>query len=79
MMDSLLIVMGSFFILFAIFILGGMYIARLRLKRSARMMEEMMQEYENAYQQNPDDCFLRDNVIEFRTRRWEEREKNNKK
>jgi len=79
MMDSFVIVIGSFFVLFAAFMLVGMYAARLRLKRSERLMEDMMREYENAYQQNPDDGFLRDNVIEFRARRWAEHEKNNKK
>jgi hypothetical protein len=79
MMDSFILVIGSFFALFAVFVLVGIYAARQRLKRSERLMEDMMREYENAYQQNPDDGFLRDNVIELRNRRWEEREKNNKK
>ena len=40
--------------------------ARLRLKRSERLIEEMMREYEHALAQNPDDGFLRDNIIELR-------------
>ena len=40
--------------------------ARIRLKRSERMIEEMMRDYEQALAQNPDDGFLRDNIIELR-------------
>ena len=43
-----------------------MYMARLRLKKSERLMNEMMEEFEQAYAQNPDDGFLRDNIIELR-------------
>ncbi len=65
-MDSFLFVISIFFVTFAIFILVGMYMARLRLKRSERLMNEMMEEFEQAYAQNPDDGFLRDNIIELR-------------
>ena len=66
MMDSFLFVISIFFVTFIVFILAGMYMARLRLKRSERLMNEMMEEFEQAYAQNPDDGFLRDNIIELR-------------
>ena len=56
-----------------------MHASRARLKRSERLMKDMMEEYENAHKQNPDDGFLRDNIIEFRTRRWEELSEKDKK
>lgn len=65
-MDSFLFVISIFFVTFTVFILAGMYMARMRLKRSERLMNEMMQEFEQAYAQNPDDGFLRDNIIELR-------------
>jgi hypothetical protein len=78
-MDSFLYVMGIFFVVFTVFILIGMHASRARLKRSERLMKDMMEEYENAHKQNPDDGFLRDNIIEFRTRRWEELSEKDKK
>mgnify|MGYP003131011922 CR=1 FL=1 len=66
MMDSFLFVISIFFVTFTVFILAGMYMARLRLKKSERLMNEMMEEFEQAYAQNPDDGFLRDNIIELR-------------
>ena len=65
-MEGSVIVISSFFVLFFVFLLAGMVMARLRLKRSERMIEEMMREYEQALAQNPDDGFLRDNIIELR-------------
>jgi hypothetical protein len=78
-MDSFLFVMSIFFVVFTVFILIGMHASRARLKRSEKLMEEMMRGYENAHKQNPDDGFLRDNVIEFRARRWEELNEKEKK
>jgi hypothetical protein len=66
MMDSFLFVISIFFVTFTVFILAGMYMARMRLKRTERLMTEMMEEFEQAYAQNPDDGFLRDNIIELR-------------
>lgn len=66
MMDSFLFVISIFFVTFTVFILAGMYMARARLKRTERLMNEMMEEFEQAYAQNPDDGFLRDNIIELR-------------
>jgi len=65
-MDSFLFVISIFFVTFTVFILVGMYMARLRLNRSERLMREMMEDFEQAYAQNPDDGFLRDNIIELR-------------
>ena len=66
MMDSFLFVISIFFVTFTVFILAGMYMALMRLKRTERLMTEMMEEFEQAYAQNPDDGFLRDNIIELR-------------
>ena len=65
-MESFLFVISIFFVTFTVFILAGLYMARLRLKRSERLMKEMMEDFEQAYAQNPDDGFLRDNIIELR-------------
>jgi hypothetical protein len=37
-----------------------------------------MKDYEQAYAQNPDDGFLRDNIIELRHHQWRQREKDKK-
>ncbi len=65
-MEEYIIVFSSFFVLFFVFLMVGMIMARIRLKRSERMIEEMMRDYEQALAQNPDDGFLRDNIIELR-------------
>ena len=78
-MDSIFIVISSFFVLSSIFILVGLGAARLRLKRSQRLIEDMVREYESVQRQSMDDVPLRDNVIEFRAQLVKEHEKNNKK
>ena len=65
-MEGSIIVMSAFFVLFFVFLLVGMVMARVRIKRSERMIEAMMRDYEQALAQNPDDGFLRDNIIELR-------------
>ena len=77
-MDGFVVVFGSFFVLFFVFLLVGLAMARIRIKRSERMIEEMMREYEQAYAQNPDDGFLRDNIIELRDHWWRKHEKEKK-
>ena len=77
-MDSIFIVISSFFVLSSIFILVGLGAARLRLKRSQRLIEDMVREYESVQRQSMGDVPLRDNVIEFRTQLMKEHEKNNK-
>jgi len=78
MMDSFLFVVSVSFMVFAVFIAAGAFAARLRLKRSEKLMEEMMKDYEQAYAQNPDDGFLRDNIIELRHHLWRRNEKDKK-
>ena len=78
MMDSFLFVISVFSAVFAFFVLVGFIAARLRLKRSEKLMEEMVKDYEQAYAQNPDDGFLRDNIIELRHHQWRQREKDKK-
>ena len=68
-MDSFTFVIGIFFVVFAFFVAIGAYMSRLRLRRSERLMNEMIEEFEQAYAQNPDDGFLRDNIIELRHHR----------
>jgi hypothetical protein len=77
-MDSIFIVISSFFVLFSIFILVGLGAARLRLKRSKRLIEDMVREYESDQRQSIDDTPLHDNVLEFRAQLVKEHEKNNK-
>jgi hypothetical protein len=76
-MDALFIIIASFFALFTIFLFVNMTTASLRLKRSERVLEEIMKEYELFYQQDePEPSPLPDNIIEFRGRRPEAHEKN---
>ena len=65
-MEAFFIITSAGFVLFFVFLLAGIVLARIRLKRSERLSEEMMRDYEQAYAQNPDDGFLRDNIIELR-------------
>ena len=65
-MEAFFIITSAGFVLFFVFLLAGIVLARIRLKRSERLIEEMMRDYEQAYAQNPDDGFLRDNIIELR-------------
>ena len=75
---ALIIILSSFFVTCAVFFLGTLLMARQRAKRTERLMQEMMEEYEQAYLRCPDD-FLRDNIIEFQDHRWRNLDKNNKK
>ena len=77
-MDSFTLIIGTFFVVFALFVAFGAYMSRRRLKQSERMIASMMEDYEQAYAQNPDDGFLRDNIIELRHHRWRENEKDKK-
>ena len=73
------IVLTSFFITCVGFLFVVMISARRRQKRTARIMQEMMEEYEQVYQRSPDD-FLRDNIIEFQQYKWAKMaDKNTKK
>ena len=78
MMDSVIFVVSAFFVVFGVFLLAGMVMARLRIKRSERMIASMMEDYEQAYAQNPDDGFLRDNIIELRHHLHRRNEKDKK-
>ena len=78
MMDSAIFVISIFFGVFTAFLLAGLLLGRMRLKRSERMIEAMMEDYEQAYAQNPDDGFLRDNIIELRHHLHRRNEKDKK-
>ena len=78
MMDSAILVVSAFFVVFGVFLLAGMVMARVRIKRSERMIAAMMEDYEQAYAQNRDDGFLRDNIIELRHHQWRRNEKDKK-
>ena len=69
METALTIVLTSFFISCVGFLLVVMISAKRRQRRTARIMQEMMEEYEQVYQRSPDD-FLRDNIIEFQQYKW---------
>ncbi len=69
METALTIVLTSFFISCVGFLLVVMISAKRRQRRTARIMQEMMEEYEQVYQRSPDD-FLRDNIIEFQHYKW---------
>jgi hypothetical protein len=75
---AIVIVLSSFFVVFSIFFLATLFLARRRNKRTERLMREMMEEYEQAYMRCPDD-FLRDNIIEFQDYRWRNLDKNDEK
>ena len=73
------IVLTSFFISCVGFLLVVVIAAKRRQRRTARIMQEMMEEYEQVYQRSPDD-FLRDNIIEFQQYKWAKMsDKNTKK
>ena len=78
MTDTFIIVFSCFFALFAVCALATLALARHRQKRTARLMKEMMEEYERVYSHSPDD-FLRDNIIEFQDHRWRNFDRNKKK
>jgi hypothetical protein len=78
METTLIIILSSFFGTAIVIIAGTLLMARQRSKRTDRLMQEMMDEYEHAYLRCPDD-FLRDNIIEFQDHRWRNLDKNNKK
>ena len=75
---AIIIVLSSFFVVFSIFFLGTLFLARQRNKRTERLLQEMMEEYEQAYMRCPDD-FLRDNIIEFQNYRWRKLDKKDEK
>jgi|TARA_R110001583_G_scaffold16196_33_gene65917 hypothetical protein len=75
---AIIIVLSSFFVVFSIFFLATLLLARQRNKRTERLMHEMMEEYEQAYLRCPDD-FLRDNIIEFQNYRSRNFDKNDQK
>jgi len=77
-MEAFFIITSAGFVLFFVFLLAGIVAARVRLKRSERLIEEMMRDYEQAYAQNPDDGFLRDNIIELRHHLHRKNEKDKK-
>jgi len=77
-MEAFFIITSAGFVLFFVFLLAGIVAARVRLKRSERLIEEMMRDYEQAYAQNPDDGFLRDNIIELRHHLHHKNEKDKK-
>jgi len=75
----LTIVLTSFFITCVGFLLVVVISARRRQKRTDRIIQEMMEEYEYTCQRSPD-VFLRDNIIEFQQYKWTKMsDKNTKK